>query len=865
MEVQQCFSVDELFEKVKDFDKVFTIEASLVDALNSRVEKPFLGTFATTPRRFVLKNSMNEEILGRKELFLETVEKTGLNYKDVANILDKLLSCWRHTGSFGKVLEYGISDKESFEKVLEVVKNTENIYKALEDFDSSDLLSSDEVAVIGHRFFDEADKKILPEKFTKIKLVKEDCNFSLPGFKSFKTKQGLITSLVDSIKSYDPRDVGIVVKKGSSYSELVKSALESENIPVMVGDSVSEDDCLNTFLYMCSLAVSNRQLKVHEIIPVIKKLGRDVPTEIQNDYADKVDECNVKWFLRVLDKLSSSDYELAAGFFDGVCGSNVSEILGRFGFLGKEVSEETLNFLEFFFEEYQINKDAGNGVLISDVDSLVVDRPVMFFIGMDSSWDPVFTEEPWKDVEKELKEAEEKFEILLQNGEIRNYMVVEKELNESVKPSAILGDFLGGLTDFSLLKDSKKCFSGSSSDVKGFVKDKSITCSKESTALSQSALNSFAYCPKDFMFSRLSEYPDQTYFRKGNLLHDFAEFYANYPEKVMERGVNFFIEKMVEEMNSILDDQSLSLAEKEFETGVKNIVDFIDAKEIEENSLTDLDDFDKNFFGKLLDENVDKGITELNFFNNKKSIKGKIDLVVSDTEIVDFKTGRSKTVSSLIKKSNFELLDRKPNFQALMYISQLRQHNPDEVLSFTFLHLLENVSENVKGEKTSWKDGEVNLKYFPGTFNQMLSSEEVKEFLYSSNRRKKLIDLLADDYNTVMDKLTISKEAQYSKKKILEDHLEEFKESCSNFLSIGRGSERLTENQLEKACKSFLKKLVTLRRRVYFKEDVDRFEEMVLEHKKCLNKFYSEGFPVENVLGIEIDFDKIENKDMVYR
>ena len=59
-------SIDELYDEVKDFDLVICNDAPLALALNNRLDRPIVGTFATTPRR--IAQGMALDILGRSTL-----------------------------------------------------------------------------------------------------------------------------------------------------------------------------------------------------------------------------------------------------------------------------------------------------------------------------------------------------------------------------------------------------------------------------------------------------------------------------------------------------------------------------------------------------------------------------------------------------------------------------------------------------------------------------------------------------------------------------------------------------------------------------------------------------------------------------
>ena len=59
MKVDRALGVDEVYEEVKDYDLVLSVDAPLVDALKKRVDEAKLGKFAVTPRRLVYVEAGN--------------------------------------------------------------------------------------------------------------------------------------------------------------------------------------------------------------------------------------------------------------------------------------------------------------------------------------------------------------------------------------------------------------------------------------------------------------------------------------------------------------------------------------------------------------------------------------------------------------------------------------------------------------------------------------------------------------------------------------------------------------------------------------------------------------------------------------
>ncbi len=106
--------------------------------------------------------------------------------------------------------------------------------------------------------------------------------------------------------------------------------------------------------------------------------------------------------------------------------------------------------------------------------------------------------------------------------------------------------------------------------------------------------------------------------------------------------------------------------------------------------------------------------------------------------------------------------------------------------------------------------------------------------------------------------MEFEREDTYDKDKMEEKYTEELESRCRPLLEVGRG-EDVTENQLRKACRSILRKLVTARKENYFKEDIDRFEDFVQDKLEELNEYKKSRFPVG-----DIDLDEIRDRDLIF-
>jgi hypothetical protein len=105
--------------------------------------------------------------------------------------------------------------------------------------------------------------------------------------------------------------------------------------------------------------------------------------------------------------------------------------------------------------------------------------------------------------------------------------------------------------------------------------------------------------------------------------------------------------------------------------------------------------------------------------------------------------------------------------------------------------------------------------------------------------------------------LDIPEDARWDKDALEEAALDEFMEQCRPHLDIGRGQD-VTENQLEKGCRSVLRKLVGFRENHFFEEDLDQFESFLQEQIAALNEYKHGTFPVGDA-----DLDNVDHRDLI--
>ncbi|OUJ18428.1 ATP-dependent nuclease subunit B lacks Walker A motif [Methanonatronarchaeum thermophilum] len=857
MEVKKSLSIDSVYDEVSDYDLVLTVEAPLAESLEHRVDRAFLGLFSTTPRRLVYEEHPGD-LLDKRGLFHIVVDETGIGWKKSAYLLDNAVDCWIETGDPRDILRYPMFSGEEMREVVEVLESTDNIYRAMNEYQ----VDEQDVAVVGFHQFKQLDKKVLPNSFDVIDVF-QDCSVDLPRLSVFNSSVEIVKALSNNVSKWNAGETAFVLNPDSEYQPLVVSMLESRGIPYMTQLEITENMDLRNFFLYCRTAIQKTNLKVGEIQPLLKAVNIDIENRYNQQYIKNIDNEELNRFISGLRSIESMSFEEAIDFYSELVGRDIDilvEFYSDVGLLGETVSEHMLDLVEYYLEVFDIPwKDGGNGgvLLVSPGNVAWVDRPFVFHIGLDSSWSLNPPNKPWIDRERFETTKIKDFMILLQNRG-SYYLVQDRYMNEEVVPCSYFNEIFDA--EFESFTDlpHKRYNEEVVEELDGFDKIDLGIESNEVSVFSQSDLNTFVECPRNYYFKKLISTPDQDYFRKGNLFHDFAELYYNHPQYT-ENNLTEIIELMVDEIKPLVSDVELPLIKTEFLVGTKNIMEFIDeTPDIDVEVSGYSKKYINNVFFKKLDLPIESNLTEVWFEDTQLGCKGKIDLIRQIDELVDYKSGRKHSKSNIVRKSNVELFEDRPNFQALMYLYHHRKIHPNQKLDFIFYYFLDNIKDNIKGEG-DYKDNITRITYYPNNFNDQLPKKTTYEWLCKTSKaRKKFLKKLGyKNYKKALKNIEISKKSQYDRELIKEECSEKLSIKFSEHLTIGWG-EDVTQKQLEKQTKGILSKYTRFRTQNYFKEDLDQFQDFLKNKITELNQYKQTTFPVGNP-----NLKKIDNRDLL--
>ncbi len=854
MPIRRARPLQQLYDAVADHDVVIVPDNPLADAINRRVETPTFGTFATTPRRLA---SGRRERAEDRQAFLEVVSRTDHSWKAISYAVGNVLQCWEHQGRRDAVLDYDAYCDETTREVVEIMADLETTASQLASYTIDE---SQSVAVVGYDPLTALERSILPADYDRVEPLTDEA-FDHPPFHVFDSSADVVDAVLDTVDGETADEVAVVLDSGSRYSSLVESALETAGVPYYGGPGFADDPDHRAFVRLLRTAFRGSETTVADVRPICARQGVEVAVEHDEKRLDAVAIPDLEWIRRFCADADSLTFDEALTEYERATGRSMSAFRDELGELG--LSDELLDpqrvaDLAYYLQRYEVPVERENeGVLLADATSSgYVDRPVVFYLGLDEGWTHAAPQRPWVDTEALFDRNVRQFQLLLQSGTEQYYLVQNTAGGQPVTPCLYLGELLDA--DFERFSDldSVTHTRQRSDGQRGFEKEPVGVDPSPIDAISQSSLNSYVNCPRDYLFGRLLEIPDKDYFREGNLFHDFAEFYVAHPDVVDEAAIEDVVDVMVEEAGAFFHESDEPLRRRKYRIGLETIVDFLDDQPPEDpDFLTGSSGWGTNVFAEYFDQPVDSPLTERWFEDVDLGVKGKIDLVRAADHLVDYKSGYKKSERSVVQRAAIDPPDDTPNFQAALYLSYFRTRNPDSRIEFTFLHFLETMDEVIAGD-ADLDDAITSVTYFPHSFDAFVESREAYQLLLDgyADCAETFDDLGFERYRDIVTDLAFPETTGRAE---LRDS--SFAEAFTEAVDAATA-----DVDAVKGCDQAVRELNGVRKRAFFREDLDAFEDFLAECIDEINRCRSgdERFPVDGPGG-EPNYRRVDHRDLL--
>ena len=872
MPLTRAKSVEQLYEEVREFDLVLVPDAPLASAINYRLDRAHFGPFAITPRR--LAAGRREEAEDRLA-FLELVGSTDLDWKAAAYAVGNVLQCWEHRGSVDAILEYEAYATEATHTTVECLREFDTTSRRLTNYAIEDDRS---VAVVGHDRLTTLERSILPTEYDEIDQFTSD-PFEQPPFRIFESTAAIVDALLDTVTADTADAVGVVLDASSNYSALVESALEARGIPYYGGPGFVDDAHHRAFLGLLRSAFDGRDCRVGDVRPLLTRLGMEI--DIAHDekrICDLTDDA-AGWLTSFRRAVDEHTFDSALEAYErkaDVALDAFRNELRELGVCEKPLTARGVDRVHFYLQTYEVPVDRENeGVLLADATAAThVDRPLVFYLGLDDGWTHEAPRRPWVDRDRAFEGNLLRFQLLLQNGVDQYYLVRDAAGGSPVTPCSYFEELLtepcSRFSDLDSITHTRSFReTGTGFDTQPLVVESGTEVEVESVpevdidsrpveTISQSSLNTYVNCPRDYFFSQLVDGPDRDYFAEGNLFHDFAEFTVAHPDDIDERVIEEVASVMLERTGPFLRDVDRSVRLTRYRIGLETIVAYLEAHPPQEPSNSAVTHRrGRNVWADHFGRPIRSSITERWFENETLGAKGKIDLVHRPTHLVDFKSGSRTSAAKVVEHASFDPPAAVRNYQAILYLAHQRTERPGERLQFTFVHFLETLDEAVVGE-ANLDDCLTTITYYPATFAAHVATKPVFEGLQedgAGNCRKTFAKIEYETYREVLEAHEFPDTRA----------VEELVDSTLGRALLARLEERVGEYKyVDSGCEQACRYLLDIRNRNFFADDLDAFESFLTERRAELERRRAgaERFPIDCV-ETEPNYRRVNNRDLI--
>ncbi len=679
-------TIDEIYSEVSDCSLVVTNDIALMTALNARVDRPIVGSFAVTPQH--IARMLSSEILGKQVMsdiaqVTAISDETGLDFRIVHGELMNIREIRRYTSDVRKYLSTA-----SARKVYDSFESLPTLERAMSSFDASAssyfLHQPGEVAVVGVDLFDDLDKHFVPLDYRDVEIFSYGEEYSIEEIHEVGNDRQIAENVADLITDDNAEDCAIVLDASGQIADSVRSALYAKGIPFYNRLDVRDLAQIRDYLQFAALALSYDTLRVKNVKELFSNyngffvkgvegflLGRLEPSDMRSrgqELRDLMRNIRGMTFGELRDSLCDRRARIQVGIVIvdlGIRDENVtSELVSKLAYAVENVSDLHHN------EEVPIEEKSG--VLIADCkNSVFVDRPLVFFIGMDHSWDVQIAGKRYIDSEDETDRNVMRLSALLQQGERRIYIVNATKNGKPARPAMTLDEVLG--------KPAARFREVCGNVVSGrwFVPSPEVRPERGEERMdaagrivgkfSKTAFNSYFFCPRKYFFYKIMPMPEEKNSEFGALVHEFAQLYMCYPDVVEEVGFENLIDIVSDRYAGLSTPLMRGLDHDRIACAMRNVARYIDSRIDEDVPLDRPSDREhgNRFFDRYGLEYWSSA-SEVGTSSFKHPMFGKFD-AVSDGLVLDYKTGKAHTGREVCEAMSADKPSRFPEFQPILY------------------------------------------------------------------------------------------------------------------------------------------------------------------------------------------------------
>ena len=746
--------IDELYGAVKGYGLVITNDIALETALNARISDPRIGALAVTPRH--IARALAPAVLGRPtmsdlQLISAVSEETGLGFKQVYSEILNIREIRRHTADVRAYLS-----GRAARLIYESYSAMPTLENAMSRFDPSDpavewyFQRQGGVAVIGVDLFDDLDKHFIPMDFDEVPMFADEA-FSIPEVRVVGNDRLLAENAADLVDPECPEDFAIVMCASSPIADAVRSSLYRRGLPFVNSLNVRDLAQIRDYLSFLSLSLSYATLRVRAVKELFSSYGGRLPPKRDGYLLSKVPEEELhetSSMLRNTMRMVADEGMTFGDVKDAIGGYSrglLGMLLDELGVRDTIVTPKRLSEVRFAVDNVQelkhnqqIPESERTGVLLADCrNSVYVDKPVVIYLGMGEDWAIPIAGKRYIDAEEEGGLNAVRLEALVQQGQVRVYMA---NTTKDGKPAAPC------MTFDAVEGRAVRSFP----DLAGAVVRGRWAAQKEeadfpvtevpvepggAAPFSKTSFDNYAACPRRYMLHGLLSTAEKTHTEFGNLIHEFAEFYACYPDVVRGRGIAEFANMVSDRYSGLSTPLMEKLDSDRIVLAMTNVMRYIDSVGARAPLNTPFSSkANPNRFMEALGLEYTSDACETDHRSASHPVHGIFDLYWGGT-VTDYKTGRGRSAKEIREAMSLDDVAEHPEFQPLIYLALAMETEGAQPVFKQFYATDNDVDSLDPGFDI--KRNVRTISVTKGTADDLLGSEEFAS-MYESRLRKAL-------------------------------------------------------------------------------------------------------------------------------
>ena len=641
-----------------------------------------IGALAYTPMQIAGMEAirvLGEPTYGDLRLVSAIREETGYSFKRILGEVENIRQIRRYKSDARAYLK-----SKSARRIFDSYNALPTLEKAMALFvpeKSPFYQTKGRISVVGIDLFNQLDLHFIPEwgRYREVDMFK-DGDFKLPPFHMIGNDRQIADNIVDLIT--DPEATAIVIDVGGPVSDAVRAALYRNGIPFKNNMPVRDLMQVRDYLKFLRTALDFETVRVKNVREIFAQYGGRIPSNLDEYLLCKQTfDGREREIFEVMENIRSMSFsEVMEAIVPDFHKPQIKIILSDLGFTDEKVCSRRVEEIVYMVDNVSdlhhnepIPESEKRGVLLTDCcNSVYIDRPMVFYVGLGPEWEKNVGNNEYIDVEAESDKGDLAFTIMLQQGESRLYAVNKMRRGGNARPCPVFDRVLKRACE-SFDDVCGGCIEGRWTFRKEVVPTMSGSAAIEADdkwTFSQSSYNQFRACPRAFMYHDLLHSTDSEHTVFGNLVHEFAEFYATYPGKYAEKGMTddermaHYPDLLLSRYTGISCEQMEPVDRTKLRVAVSNIVRYIDMNDLYAAPDVPNNGGDANWI--IAHEGlVSRSSTCEKKVTDNRIMSGKMDLVYGGL-IVDYKTGRVNNITKHLKmlegKGRFD-------FQPIFYLA----------------------------------------------------------------------------------------------------------------------------------------------------------------------------------------------------